>query len=189
MVCILSTFCPAPLTGFLLNSGQFNVAVHAEVISNIHLGPGCGGWPGAAAGARAVSWWPPISPRAPPRPTCHVSPRASPTTASHWHWQYTGLGVSCATARDQLSPHTPDPDQDAADQASAPRRPSLPGPGTCRAGAAHLVAIVDIVAQIGPIRLNHWHKCHVRHDGFHKQIIFHETIDIYFTPGNIFWLF
>ena len=130
MVCILSTFCPAPLTGFLLNSGQFNVAVHAEVISNIHLGPGCGGWPGAAAGARAVSWWPPISPRAPPRPTCHVSPRASPTTASHWHWQYTGLGVSCATARDQLSPHPPDPDQDAADQASAPRRPVLPGPGT-----------------------------------------------------------
>ena len=66
-----------------------------------------------------------------------------------------------------------------------------PAPGWWhgRAGAAHLVAIVDIVAQIGPIRLNHWHKCHVRHDGFHKQIIFHETIDIYFTPGNIFWLF
>ena len=57
MVCILSTFCPAPLTEFLLNSGQFNVAVavHVEVISNIHLGPGCGGWPGAAAGARAVT--------------------------------------------------------------------------------------------------------------------------------------
>ena len=120
-------FAPCRLTGFLLNSGQFNVAVsvHAEVISNIYCPPWARVWRGTRCSSRGQS----SIMVSPYLATCPISPHVS-RVLPPLHLTDTVTTLDWVLAGPRLDNNWARPDQDAGIKPQLRVDPPLPGPGT-----------------------------------------------------------